>query len=43
MTQTNRFSTGGQIQRGHILTSSYLMGKRYKGHAGDTLASGNLY
>ena len=41
MTQTNRFSTGGQIQRD---TSHQFIfdGKRYKGHAGDTLASALL-
>jgi NADPH-dependent 2,4-dienoyl-CoA reductase/sulfur reductase-like enzyme len=41
MTQTNRFSTGGQIQR-DISHQFIFDGKRYKGHAGDTLASALL-
>ncbi len=41
MTQRNRFSTGGQIDRS--TTHQFVFdGKRYHGHAGDTLASALL-
>ncbi len=41
MTQQNRFSTGGQIDR--TTTHQFIFdGKRYQGHAGDTLASALL-